>query len=64
MGRAFEVGDVAADAEEDVACGPDAIPGIDVRTVRRGWSSSRASTCVPISRRRSLMALMSRAMEG
>ena len=35
------------------ACGPDAYPGIDVRTVRRGRSSSRASTCVPISRRRS-----------
>ena len=27
VGRAFEVGDVAADAEEDVACGPDAYPG-------------------------------------
>ena len=27
VGRAFEVGDVAADAERDVACGPDAYPG-------------------------------------
>ena len=27
VGRAFEVGDVAADAEQDVACGPDAYPG-------------------------------------
>ena len=27
MGRAFEVGDVAADAEQDAACGPDAYPG-------------------------------------
>ena len=27
VGRAFEVGDVAADAERDAACGPDAYPG-------------------------------------
>ena len=27
MGGRFEVGDVAADAEQDVACGPDAYPG-------------------------------------
>jgi hypothetical protein len=27
VGRAFEVGDVAADAKRDVACGPDACPG-------------------------------------
>lgn len=27
VGRAFEVGDVAADAEQDAACGPDACPG-------------------------------------
>ena len=27
VGRAFEVGDVAADAGRDVACGPDACPG-------------------------------------
>ena len=27
VGRAFEVGDVVADAERDAACGPDACPG-------------------------------------
>ena len=27
VGRAFEVGDVAADAKRDAACGPDACPG-------------------------------------
>ena len=64
MGGRFEVGDVAADAEQDVACGPDAIPGIDVRTVRRGWSSRSFSTWRPTSRRRSLIVLMSWAMEG
>ena len=63
MGGRFEVGDVAADAEQDVACGLTPIPGIDVRTVRRGWSSEElldtaADLAPPV-----LIVLMSWAME-
>ena len=39
-------------------------PGIDVRTVGRGWPSGSFSTCAARSRRRSLMVLMSRAIGG